>query len=78
MTPPHEFTTQEIKDGRKTHFKSLTQPFRNGEISREFVEAFPEQVKKMITESSVSIDQVNNAKYVWKDLPGWENRENSK
>ncbi len=72
-----EMTIDSIRDSRKQYFKSATQPFRGGSISREYIEAYPKSVKNMIKEGSVTKDEVKKAKYVWKDLPGWGNREKS-
>ncbi len=67
-----EFVPDSVKEERKENFKSLLQPFRNGELSREYVEAHG---TKSI---NVSDTEVKKAKYQWKDIPGWSNREKSK
>lgn len=74
----HEFVPDRIKEDRKANFNSLLQPYRGGEITKEFIEAHPKQAKKMIAEGHVTERQVKNAKYGWRDLPGWANRGRSK
>jgi hypothetical protein len=60
-----EVTTDQIKEDRKIFKKDITQPFRQGELSKEFVEANPEQVKKMVEEGHVTQEEIKNAKNVW-------------
>lgn len=59
------FEPEFIKEGRKQHRRELLQPFRQGELSKEYVEAYPEQAKGMVKEGIVTKDQVRNAKQVW-------------
>lgn len=73
-----ECTTSEIKEQRKEYFNSALQPFRSGELSREFVETYPTKVKKMVKSGYITPEEVNKSKYVWKDLDGWDNRHKSK
>ena len=54
-----EITTQPIKDSRKEYAKSIIQPFRDGELSKEYLDAHG---TKGI---SVTDKQVKNAKKVW-------------
>lgn len=68
----HEFVPDSTKEDRKQYFKSALQPFRDGELSREYVEAYG---TKGI---NVSHDEVRKAKDVWKDLSGWKYRHQSK
>lgn len=56
---PIEITTQPIKDSRKEYAKSIVQPFREGELSKEYLQAHG---TKGI---SVTDKQVKNAKNVW-------------
>jgi hypothetical protein len=60
-----EVVTDAIKEDRKIFKKDITQPFRQGELSKEFVEANPEQVKKMVEEGHVTKEEIKNAKNVW-------------
>jgi hypothetical protein len=71
--PSHpEFVPQRIKDDRVTNFNSLMQPFRGGELSKEYVEKYGTKRLK------VTPEEVKKAKHVWKDLPGWSGRHKSK
>lgn len=70
---------QEYFDGeRKKYFNSLVQPFRYGELSKEYVEAYPKETIKMLKQNAITQKEIDNAKYQFKDLPGWETRKNSK
>lgn len=67
----YEFTTESIKEQRKSHFKSQLQPWREGIPSKEFAEAYPDKAKKLFK------GDINKARYVWRDSPGWNNRDKS-
>lgn len=56
---PVEITTQSIKDSRKEYAKSIVQPFRGDELSKEYLDAYG---TKGI---SVTDKQVKKAKNVW-------------
>lgn len=75
--PKYEWTAQSVKESRKQYFNSIVQPYRDGRISKEFIEAHPKSIKTMIREGSVTKDEVKKSKYVWKDIPGWKNRGKS-
>jgi len=60
-----EFTTDEIRDGRKKYRKELLQPFRSGQVSKEYLDAFPKQRAGMIKEGIITSDQAKRAKPVW-------------
>jgi len=62
-----EFVPESIKDDRRKYLKDIVQPFRNGELSKEFVESNPKEAKRYASDKEIS-----KAKYVWKDLPSWE------
>jgi hypothetical protein len=66
-----EFVPDSVKEDRKKYFKSALQPFRGGELSREYVKAYGTKGIK------VSPDQVRKAKDVWRDLPGHKHWEKS-
>lgn len=59
-----EFTTDSIKEDRKKYFKSTLQPYRDGQLSKEYVEAHG--TKRI----NARPDEIRNAKEVWKDLSG--------
>jgi hypothetical protein len=69
-SPDPERIPERIKDDRKAFAKSMLQPFREGEPSREFIEAYPDQARKTFTPKEIA-----NAKNVWKDVIGshWQN-----
>ena len=54
--PLPEFTTENIRSERQEYFKSLIQPFRGGELSKEYVEAYPKHVKKIRLSISMNIN----------------------
>ena len=60
------------------YFKAVLQPFRQGRLSKEYVESYPEQVKKLIETGSVTNDQVRDAKYVFRDIEGWKDWKKGK
>lgn len=63
--------SKELKKERVKYFKSILQPYRNGFLSREYIEAYG---TKGI---DVTQKEINEAKYVYKDLDGWSNRHKS-
>jgi len=69
----YEFTSDNIRQERVKYWKSLVQPFRNNEPSKEYMEAYPDKAKKIFTQK-----QIREAKHTWKDLPGWSSRQKSK
>src|SRR3990167_9627908 len=60
-----EFTSQEIKEGRRKHFKSTIQKYRDGQLSKEFIEAYPERAKAMVKEGIHTEREIKRAKNVW-------------
>lgn len=60
-----------VKNERKKYATDLVQSHRQGELSREFVELYPDRVRGMIKEGVVTRDEVKKAKPVWGgDIPG--------
>jgi hypothetical protein len=57
LTPTTEFTSDTIKEDRKRYAKDILQPFRGGEVSKEYIEKYgtknlgvtKEEVKKAVT-----------------------------
>ncbi len=70
-----EFIPDHVKEERPKYLKSMLQSHRQGELSREFVEANPERVKGMVKEGVLSNREVKKAKKVWPELKGWENTQ---
>ena len=60
-----EVTTEQIREDRKIFKKDLYQPFRGGELSKEYVKAHPDSVKQMVAEGNVTKEEVKGAKRVW-------------
>ena len=63
-----EFTSDSIKTGRKEHFKSTLQKYRDGVLSKEFVQAYPERAEAMVKEGIHTEKEIKNAKDVWGDI----------
>jgi len=57
----YEFTTEQIKQDRKKYAKDLLQPWRSGEASKEFIDAYPVQSKKYFTSK-----EIKGARDVWR------------
>lgn len=72
-TKQHEFTSDSIRDGRKSHARSVLQPWRHHEPSREFIEAWPEDAKKAFTPK-----EIKNAKNVWSDISSYRDWKTSR
>jgi len=69
-----EFTSQEIREGRRKYGKSILQKYREGELSKEFIEAYPERAKAMVDKGIHTQEEIKRAKPVWKDIEpagGW-------
>jgi len=70
-TPYPEFVPEYIKKDREKNMKSQIQSHRQGEMSKEFIENYPDKVKGMLKEGAVTEKEVRKARYVWKDLPNY-------
>ena len=67
-----EWVPESMVNERKEYFNSIVQPFRQGQLSKEYVEAHG--TKGL----NVTKEEVKKAKYVWSDLKGFSNRHKSK
>jgi hypothetical protein len=56
-----EFTTADIKDQRKAYSKDIVQPFRKGDLSKEYIEQYGTKGIK------VNSKEVKKARKVWQD-----------
>lgn len=65
-----EFVTEDIKTQREKYFDDQLQPYRGDNVSREFVEAYPEEAKRYFTDK-----QIEESKPVWQDLKGKNNHK---
>ena len=50
-SPSREFVPQAVKNDRVKYFNSLLKPWRGGEASKEFLEAYPNKAKKIFSQS---------------------------
>jgi len=69
----YEIVPQRIKDERVKYLKSQIQSHRQGELSKEFVESYPQKIKDMVRDGALTQQEVDKAKPVWKDLPNYDN-----
>ncbi len=65
-SPKQELTTDKIKNDRKEFKKDIYQPFRNGQLSKEYVDAVGTKYIKATPE------EIKNAKNIWSDLEYYE------
>jgi hypothetical protein len=56
-----EFTSEQIKEARKVYKKDIIQPYRDGVLSKEYLEQYGTKGIKP------SEEDIKNAKYVWND-----------
>ncbi len=66
MGEPHEFITDEMRADRYKYRNDMIQPYREGQLSQEFVHTYPDQTKKMIESGTITRQQADNAKPVWR------------
>lgn len=66
---PVEFVPQSIRDERAKYLKSQIQSHRQGEVSKEFTELYPEKTKEFVDAGVMTQKEVDRAKPVWTDLP---------
>lgn len=59
---PVELTTAAIRDARKEYKKDIIQPLRDGEYSKEYIEAYGSKHIK------ATGDEIKKARPVWSDL----------
>ncbi len=69
----YEIVPQYIKDERLKHLKSQIPSHRDGDLSKEWVESYPQKVKERVKAGVISQKEVKNAKRVWQDLPNINN-----
>lgn len=68
-----EFTTDAIRKAREEFAGDQIQSHRGGELSREYVELYPDRVRGMVKEGALSKKDVEKSKYVWqKDVKYWD------
>ena len=64
-----EFTSDSIQEQRLEYKKDILQPYRNGILSREYLEEYG------TSGITVSEEEQKKSEYTWKDTKGWWNRE---
>lgn len=64
--PSRRGITMEQRQRIAGYEKDLIQPFREGEFSQEFKEAYPDVSREMMKEGSLTKKQFDGAKEVWK------------
>jgi len=75
---PLDMVPDEMKEARKQYADEQVQPYRQGQLSREFVNLHPDKVKGMVKSGIVTKQQVKQSKHVWKnDLKGLSARATS-
>lgn len=57
-----EFAPQNLKESRKEYAKSQLQPYRDGQLSREFIDTYG--TKRI----SATEKEIKNARPVWSDI----------
>jgi len=62
--------TEAMKDDGKKYWSETLQPRRQGYASKEFIETYPEEAKKIFTPK-----EMINSKNVWYDQPGAKSRK---
>lgn len=60
-----ELIPKRIKDERRRFFKDIVQPYRGGELSKEYCDAYPCKAKEMADKK-----EIKQAKDVWRGEPG--------
>ena len=65
-----EFTSEDIKRQRKDYSTDIIQPYRKGELSKEYIEKYGTKRLK------VTPEEIKNAKNVWNgsDIGGYYNK----
>ena len=64
-----EFTTSDIKTQRKAYADDILQPYRKGELSKEYIERYGTKRLK------VSKAEAKKARYTWNDLSYYKKHE---
>jgi len=67
-----EFVSQEIKNDRVTFASDMLQSHRGGNLSKEWIEAYPERTKALVKQGIITKQEVKKAKNVWGEVKGWE------
>jgi len=66
-----EFMPEHVKDGQREYFNSIIQPFRQGQLSKEYVDLYG--TGGIIADNN----EIKKARNVWGDLRGSNTRDKS-
>lgn len=67
-----EFVPDRILNDRNEYFNSIVQPYRQGQLSKEFID------RHGTKGINATPKEIAKAKNVWKDLPGWHTKDNAR
>lgn len=71
INPYPEMIPESMKEERKKYANDMLQSHRQGELSREFLEAHPQRAKQMLRDGAITKEEIKKSRYVWgKDVPG--------
>jgi len=73
-----EFVPQRVHDDRRKHLADQIQSHRQGILSKEWMELYPDRAKGSIDSGTISQEEVKKAEYTWKDLPNYNNLKKTK
>ena len=74
-----EYIPESIKRARKQYAKSLLQPFRGNQLSKEYVRNYPNKIKEMVAAGKITQSEVKNAKNVWRgSIENYQNLDKTK
>lgn len=62
---PHEFVDETTKENRVKYAGDIIPQWRQGVLSKEFVDRYPKRIKGQIKEGILTKEQVKKAKKVW-------------
>ena len=60
-----EWVPESTKQERIKHAKDMVQPFRGGQLSKEYVDQYPKEASEQFSKK-----EIKGAKKVWKDIKG--------
>ena len=62
----YEWVPDRIKQERRDYARDLIQPYRQGEFSKDFKDAYPDKAKGMVESGTISKKAYKQAKEVWR------------
>ena len=73
-----EMVPQRVHDERREHLADQIQSHRQGILSKEWMELYPDRAKGSIDSGTISQEEIKKAEYTWKDLPNYNNLKKTK